>query len=49
MPLAEFISASLFQEQIAANLMSLLAGIAFVLAAMGFVRRNGIWRGAANP
>ena len=35
MPLAEFISASLFQEQIAANLMSLLAGIAFVLAAMG--------------
>jgi predicted lysophospholipase L1 biosynthesis ABC-type transport system permease subunit len=35
MPLAEFISASLFQEQIAANLMSLLAGIAFVLATMG--------------
>jgi predicted permease len=35
MPLAEFISASLFQQQIAANLMSLLAGIAFVLAAIG--------------
>jgi len=35
MPLAEFISASLFQYQIAANLMSLLASVAFVLAAMG--------------
>ena len=35
MPLTEFIAASLFQEKIAANLMSILASVAVVLAAMG--------------